>query len=107
MFYVLDGEKADLSMTKYPNINVITGALKLYLRLLPIPLITFLVHPLLIDAIRTYILYTNHRTNHLFNCYFTEHKNLDLKISSIVHALKSLPKAHYETLKYMINHLQR
>lgn len=49
---VLDGEKADLSQDKYPNINVITGALKLYLRLLPIPLITFLVHPLLIDAMR-------------------------------------------------------
>ncbi|KAK9696223.1 RhoGAP domain [Popillia japonica] len=82
-----DGEKADLSMSKYANINVITGALKLYLRLLPIPLITFLVHPLLIDAM--------------------QHKNLDLRISSIIHALKSLPKPHYETLKYMINHLQR
>jgi hypothetical protein len=47
-----DGEKADLSQEKYPNVNVITGALKSYLRLLPIPLITFIVHPLLIDAMR-------------------------------------------------------
>lgn len=47
-----DGEKADLSQETYPNINVITGALKSYLRLLPIPLITFIVHPLLIDAMR-------------------------------------------------------
>ncbi|KRT84738.1 hypothetical protein AMK59_43 [Oryctes borbonicus] len=82
-----DGEKADLSMSKYPNINVITGALKLYLRLLPIPLITFLVHPLLNDAM--------------------QHRNLDLRISSIMHSLKSLPKAHYDSLKYMIHHLQR
>lgn len=57
-----DGEKADLSQEKYPNINVITGALKLYLRLLPIPLITFLVHPLLIDAMRKlFILSTNYK----------------------------------------------
>lgn len=53
--FVLDGEKADLSQDKYPNVNVITGALKLYLRLLPIPLITFLVHPFLIDAMRKYV----------------------------------------------------
>lgn len=48
----IDGEKADLSMEKYPNVNVITGALKLYLRILPVPLITFEVHPRLIDSIR-------------------------------------------------------
>lgn len=52
MAFDKDGERADLSQEKYPNINVITGALKLYLRLLPIPLITFLVHPLLIEAMR-------------------------------------------------------
>lgn len=45
-----DGEKANLCQDKYPNINVITGALKLYLRLLPIPLITFLVYPMLAEA---------------------------------------------------------
>lgn len=55
MAFDRDGEKADLSADKYPNINVITGALKLYLRLLPIPLITFLVHPLLIEAMRKYL----------------------------------------------------
>lgn len=54
MAFDKDGEKANLSADKYPNINVITGALKLYLRLLPIPLITFLVHPLLIEAMRRY-----------------------------------------------------
>lgn len=82
-----DGEKADLSQDKYPNINVITGALKLYLRVLPIPLITYKVHPLLIDSI--------------------QHEKLDLKLSSIRHSLKTLPKAHYDTLKYVIEHLNR
>ncbi|XP_049818032.1 beta-chimaerin isoform X2 [Aethina tumida] len=79
------GEKTDLNMEKCPNVNVITGALKLYLRVLPIPLITFEAHPLLIDAI--------------------QHKNQDLKLSSIKHALLSLPKGHYDTLKFMMEHL--
>lgn len=52
VYLFIDGEKADLSMEKYPNVNVITGALKLYLRILPVPLITFEVHPRLIDSIR-------------------------------------------------------
>lgn len=100
-----DGEKADLRQEKYPNINVITGALKSYLRLLPIPLITFIVHPLLIDAMRKSLSF-------FFDCcidivFVLEHKNRDLKISSIKHALRSLPKAHYDTLKYMIEHLNR
>ncbi|CAH0551555.1 unnamed protein product [Brassicogethes aeneus] len=81
------GEKADLSIEKYANVNAITGALKLYLRILPVPLITFEVHPLLIDAI--------------------QHKKQDLVLSSIVHALLSLPKGHYDTLKFMMEHLNR
>ena len=101
---ITDGEKADLSQEKYPNINVITGALKSYLRLLPIPLITFIVHPLLIDAMRK--LLSLERILWLV-FFFTEHKNNDLKISSIKHALKSLPKAHYDTLKYVVEHLHR
>lgn len=40
-----DGEKADLSEQQYSNINVIAGTLKLYLRLLPVPLITFQTYP--------------------------------------------------------------
>jgi chimaerin len=47
---ITDGEAADLSV--YSNINVIAGTLKLYLRLLPVPLITYEVHPKLIQAIR-------------------------------------------------------
>ncbi|CAG9764285.1 unnamed protein product [Ceutorhynchus assimilis] len=82
-----DGERADLSMEKYPNINVITGALKLYLRILPVPLVTFEVHPRLIDSI--------------------QHNDVDLQVSSIKHALLLLPKPHYDTLKFMIQHLNR
>lgn len=39
------GEKTDMSETAYGNVNVIAGTLKLYLRLLPVPLITFQAYP--------------------------------------------------------------
>lgn len=52
VFIISDGEAADLSV--YSNINVIAGTLKLYLRLLPVPLITYEVHPKLITAVRKY-----------------------------------------------------
>lgn len=87
MAFDKDGEKADLSRDKYPNINVVTGALKLYLRILPVPLITYEVHPLLIDSI--------------------QHDKHDLRLSCIKYALTKLPKAHYDTLKFMIEHLNR
>lgn len=40
-----DGERTDMSETAYSNINVIAGTLKLYLRLLPVPLITYHAYP--------------------------------------------------------------
>ncbi|KAH8420032.1 hypothetical protein KR009_005046 [Drosophila setifemur] len=40
-----EGEKTDMSETAYGNVNVIAGTLKLYLRLLPVPLITFQAYP--------------------------------------------------------------
>lgn len=36
-----NGEKTDLSEMAYGNVNVVAGTLKLYLRLLPVPLVTF------------------------------------------------------------------
>lgn len=36
-----DGDATNLSVSKYEDINTITSVLKLYFRLLPIPLITF------------------------------------------------------------------
>lgn len=35
----------------YENIHVVASILKMYLRLLPIPLITFDVHPLVVQAL--------------------------------------------------------
>ncbi|XP_077299635.1 beta-chimaerin-like isoform X2 [Arctopsyche grandis] len=80
-----DGEAANLS--EYSNINVIAGCLKLYLRLLPIPLLTDQLHQKLIDA--SYL------------------KTLSDQISSFREILTDLPPAHYNTLQYMIQHLHR
>jgi hypothetical protein len=47
-----DGNLANMGPEVYDNINVIAGTLKLYLRLLPVPLVTFETHPALIKAAR-------------------------------------------------------
>lgn len=44
------GEKTDMSETAYSNINVVAGTLKLYLRLLPVPLMTFHAYPTFIQS---------------------------------------------------------
>lgn len=45
-----DGEKADISASIYPDINIIAGALKLYFRDLPIPVITYDTYSKFIEA---------------------------------------------------------
>lgn len=45
-----DGEKVDISANLYPDINIITGALKLYFRDLPIPVITYDTYSKFIEA---------------------------------------------------------
>lgn len=46
-----DGKATIMSHQAYENIHVVASILKMYLRLLPIPLITFDVHPLIIQAL--------------------------------------------------------
>lgn len=82
-----DGEQADISPQAYDNINVIAGILKLYLRLLPIPLITFEVHPALMKAAQA--------------------DTPQAKIKGIKDALSLLPPPHFLTLKYFAEHLNR
>lgn len=50
-----DGEKTNMSESAYGNINVIAGTLKLYLRLLPVPLITFQAYPSFMEAASKFI----------------------------------------------------
>lgn len=50
MFRHTAGEKTDISVNAYEDINIITGALKLYLRDLPVPVISYDAYPRFIEA---------------------------------------------------------
>ena len=49
--FCADGENTDIGTGKYEDINTIASALKLYFRLLPIPLVTFDVYKPLLEVI--------------------------------------------------------
>lgn len=76
-----------MSETAYSNINVIAGTLKLYLRLLPIPLITFQSYPDFLEA--------------------TKKNSEEEMIAALKESTKSLPQPHLNCLKYIIQHLNR
>uniref|UniRef100_A0A336LRB7 CSON012022 protein n=1 Tax=Culicoides sonorensis TaxID=179676 RepID=A0A336LRB7_CULSO len=82
-----EGAAADLSEKTVSNINVVASILKMYLRLLPIPLITYQSYTPLIEA-------SNKATP-------------GEQIESTKKALKTLPQLHYKCLKYMIIHLNK
>ncbi|XP_061530948.1 beta-chimaerin isoform X1 [Phycodurus eques] len=82
-----EGEKADISASAYADINIIAGALKLYLRDLPIPVITFDLYPKFIQAAKI--------------------PNAECRLEAVHEGLLQLPPAHYETLRYLMAHLKR
>ncbi|KAI1237152.1 N-chimaerin, partial [Lamprotornis superbus] len=86
-YWQADGEKADISVNMYEDINIITGALKLYFRDLPIPLITYDAYPKFIESAKT--------------------ADPDEQLEILHEALKLLPPAHCETLRYLMAHLKR
>nr|XP_044249914.1 N-chimaerin [Drosophila takahashii] len=82
-----EGERTDMSETAYGNVNVIAGTLKLYLRLLPVPLITFQAYPSFMAAGRS--------------GKPAEQRQL------MAEAVRRLPPAHHACLQYMLEHLKR
>jgi hypothetical protein len=83
------GDKIDFS--RYTDISVVCGAVKLYLRELPIPVISFDAYNEVMKAAST----------------IPDPNAADIDWSPLVNALKLLPKAHYNTLKYLVEHLHR
>lgn len=84
-----DSELADISETRARDVNVLTSLIKLFLRQLPVPLITYEAYPDLIEIMR--------------DSRLTEKDKLEaLKI-----CLTRLPVAHYESLRYFIYHIYR
>ncbi|XP_075684740.1 beta-chimaerin isoform X3 [Rhinoderma darwinii] len=87
MAFDRDGDKTDLSSTTYPDINIITGALKLYFRDLPIPVITYDIYSKFIEAAKV--------------------SKPDERLEAIHESLMLLPPAHFETLRYLMIHLKK
>uniref|UniRef100_A0A667ZEK2 Beta-chimaerin n=1 Tax=Myripristis murdjan TaxID=586833 RepID=A0A667ZEK2_9TELE len=87
MAFDRDGEKTDISVNAYEDINIITGALKLYLRDLPVPVISYDAYPRFIEA--------------------AKHTDPEKKLEAFREALALLPQSHTETLKYLMAHLKR
>lgn len=83
------GEEIDFSQLL--DISIITGAIKLYLRELPIPLITFDAYHEIIKATAT----------------IEDPDELNVNWKYLKEALKLLPKSHYNTLKFLIQHLHK
>ena len=77
-----DCDHVDLSQERYPDIHAITCLLKLYLRQLPIPLITFEIHTQLLEL-----------------------RQATLSMAVIRPIIRRLPPAHFHTLKYLCDHL--
>jgi hypothetical protein len=90
MCFDKDGELTDISADKYEDINTITSLLKLYFRILPIPLVTFELYHRVMEPIKSEVAIL-----------------LEDQVEALRHILGQLPPAHYHTLKYLMAHLQR
>ncbi|XP_078393806.1 rho GTPase-activating protein 12b isoform X4 [Cetorhinus maximus] len=84
-FAVNHDEKLDLNDSKWEDINVITGALKMFFRELPEPLFTY----------------------HLFNDFVNAIKTPDYKhrIQGITELIRLLPKPNHDTMQVLFKHL--
>uniref|UniRef100_A0A0K0CZS8 Rho-GAP domain-containing protein n=1 Tax=Angiostrongylus cantonensis TaxID=6313 RepID=A0A0K0CZS8_ANGCA len=75
----------DLSDPRWRDVNVVSSFLKMFLRKLPEPLLTDKLYPFFIDANR-----------------ISNHHN---RLHKIRNLLRKLPRHHYATLRYLIDHL--
>ncbi|XP_078661414.1 GTPase-activating protein rrc-1-like [Branchiostoma floridae x Branchiostoma belcheri] len=90
-----DGAQADIS--EYEDINTIAGALKLYFRMLPIPLITFDVYPKFIEAASKSVVVVISAINFTLKHFYVYHKFVEGK--HIVFAQFLLPHLLVQTNK--------
>ncbi|XP_053564160.1 rho GTPase-activating protein 9 isoform X2 [Bombina bombina] len=80
-------EKLDLSSSEWEDIHVITGALKMFLRELPEPVIPYNMFEQFVTAVQI--------------------SDVTERIHSIKMLVGNLPLPNYDTLKYIICHLKR
>eukprot|EP00118_Oscarella_pearsei_P026525 m.310044 g.310044 ORF g.310044 m.310044 type:complete len:505 (+) comp49274_c0_seq1:59-1573(+) len=79
--------KAEIGHKQCADINVVAGVLKQYLRELPIPVVTFEAYPKVLDALQ---------------------KDTEAtRVYALRMAIQSLPKPHFNTLQFVVDHLER
>lgn len=86
----MHGSLATLNKKDFPDINAISGALKLYLRQLPIPLVPFDLFGAFMDAV--------------------QNQDDNMRIDALHEAITQLHEtkpAHFHTLKHLVAHLNR
>lgn len=86
-FAVNHDEKVDLNDTKWEDIHVTTGALKMFFRELPEPLFTYGSFTDFVDAIKC-----------------SDHKQ---RVNHIRDLIKKLPKPNHDTMQVLFRHLRR
>ncbi|XP_041440355.1 rho GTPase-activating protein 15 isoform X4 [Xenopus laevis] len=80
-------EKLDLSSSDWEDVHVITGALKMFFRELPEPLIPFGMFEQFVEAVQI--------------------PDLDERIETITALVSVLPEPNHDTLKHILSHLKR
>ncbi|KAI4577833.1 hypothetical protein MJT46_019364 [Ovis ammon polii x Ovis aries] len=101
--------RLDLDSAEWDDIHVITGALKLFLRELPQPLVPSLLLPDFRAAV-THSALTPFLTSlpcpscHSFSPALTESEQC---LSQIQELISSMPKPNHDTLRYLLEHLCR
>lgn len=86
----MDGGNAKINTKDFPDINAISGVLKLYLRQLPIPLVPFDLFGAFMDAV--------------------QNQDDNIRIDALHEAILQLHEtkpAHFHTLKHVVAHLYR
>lgn len=86
------------------DIHAVTSVLKSYLRKLPVPLITFDVYDQFLEA--------GSKCFYLFRCTaisnpVAEIEDPERKKRAMLDAINEVPKAHRDTLQYLVFHLSR
>lgn len=77
----------DADLKSVDDIHALTGAMKLYLRELPVPLMTFDAYDICLIAART--------------------GSIGESLEMLKVALSRLPPAHYNTLRHLMRHLHK